>query len=96
MLEAFYFRKPVLINCYSIYVQDIKPKGFDLVEMDGYVTRETVESVARLLRDEHLREQMVETNYCLGRQHYGFDALQRALSAAFSQVPYMGQPFMVS
>ncbi|MFP6865447.1 MAG: glycosyltransferase family 4 protein [Roseibacillus sp.] len=96
LLEAFYFRKPVLINCYSIYVQDIKPKGFDLVEMDGYVTRETVESVAHLLRNEHLREEMVETNYRLARKHYGFDALKRALSAAFSQVPNIDQPFISS
>jgi hypothetical protein len=37
-LEAIYFRKPVLINRYSIFVRDIEPKGFRLLTMDGFVT----------------------------------------------------------
>jgi glycosyltransferase involved in cell wall biosynthesis len=86
LLEAFYFRKPIVINRYSIYVQDIEPKGFQLVEMDGYVTRETVESVRKLLHNEELRNGMVETNYRLAKQFYGYGALRKALGAAFSQV----------
>ena len=38
-LEALYFRKPIMVNTYSIYTKDIKPKGFLAIEMDGYVTR---------------------------------------------------------
>jgi glycosyltransferase involved in cell wall biosynthesis len=86
LLEAFYFRKPILINRYSIYVQDIKPKGFQLVEMDGYVTRDTVEAVRRLLHDDEAREAMVQRNDELARQFYGYGALKKALSAAFGQV----------
>lgn len=86
LLEAFYFRKPVLINRYSIYVQDIEPKGFQLVEMDGYVTRETVEAVSRVLHNDHLREDMVELNYQLACKYYGFGALKKVLSAAFGQI----------
>jgi glycosyltransferase involved in cell wall biosynthesis len=29
-LEAIYFRKPVVVNTYSIYTMDIKPKGFSV------------------------------------------------------------------
>ena len=86
LLEAFYFRKPVVINRYSIYVQDIEPKGFKLVEMDGYVTRKTVESVRRLLHDDELRGEVVETNYHLAKRFYGYEALRDALGAAFSRV----------
>ena len=86
LLEAFYFRKPVVINRYSIYVQDIEPKGFRLVEMDGYVTRKTVESVRRLLHDDELRGEVVETNYHLAKRFYGYEALRDALGAAFSRV----------
>ena len=35
---AGYFRKPVVVNTYSIYTKDIKPKGFDVIELEGYVT----------------------------------------------------------
>ena len=38
LLEAIYFRKPVLINRYSIFVRDIEPKGFKLLTIDGFVT----------------------------------------------------------
>ncbi len=86
LLEAFYFRKPIMINRYSIYVQDIEPKGFQLVEMDGYVTRKTVESVRRLLHDDDLRTGVVETNYHLAKRFYGYEALRDALGAAFSRV----------
>jgi len=85
LLEAFYFKKPVMINRYSIYVQDIEPKGFRLVEMNGYVTRETVEAVRRLIEDPDLRAATVEGNYQLARKHYGFGALKNALRAAFGQ-----------
>jgi hypothetical protein len=34
-LEAIYFKKPLLINRYAIFVRDIEPKGFDLITMDG-------------------------------------------------------------
>ncbi|MEM9701651.1 MAG: glycosyltransferase family 4 protein, partial [Planctomycetota bacterium] len=38
LLEAFYFKKPVLVNRYSIFRQDIETKGFEVVTMDGYLT----------------------------------------------------------
>lgn len=86
LLEAFYFKKPLVVNRYSIYVQDIEPKGFSVVEMDGYVTRETVDAVRRLLSDAELREEVVELNYRLAKKYYGYEALRNALSAAFNQV----------
>ena len=96
LLEAFYFRKPVLINRYPVYVEDIRPKGFQLIEMDGYVTRETVEAVASLLANPERQKEMVATNYELARRYYGFEALKKSLGAAFAQVatshPEIPQP----
>ena len=86
LLEAFYFRKPVVINRYSIFVQDIEPKGFRAIAMDGYVTKETVDSVRRLLADDSAREEMVETNYKLARRYFGYGALRNALRASFGHV----------
>ncbi len=86
LLEAFYFKKPVVVNRYSIYVQDIEPKGFSVVEMDGYVTRETVDEVKKLLGDEEQRQEVVELNYRLAKRYYGYEALRNALNAAFNQI----------
>jgi glycosyltransferase involved in cell wall biosynthesis len=78
-LEAVYYRKPILVNCYSIYSFDIKPKGFEAVEIDGYVTEEAVKETRVILRDAELRKKMVETNYALGEQFYSYDVLHKKL-----------------
>ncbi|MFB6356758.1 MAG: glycosyltransferase [bacterium] len=37
-IETIYFKKPILVNNYSVYAQDIRPKGFEVIEFDGYIT----------------------------------------------------------
>ncbi len=78
-LEAVFFRKPILVNRYSIYTFDIKPKGFMAVEIDGYVTDETVRQARALIEDPQLRKQMVETNYALGEKFYSYEVLHDKL-----------------
>ena len=78
-LEAVYFRKPILVNRYSIYSFDIKPKGFVAVEIDGYVTDESVEQTRQLLQEESYRKKMVETNYRLGEKYFSYEVLQSKL-----------------
>lgn len=79
LLEAIYFRKPIMVNRYSVYVADIAPKGFDFVEVDGWITDEAISEVRRLLDDPDRRQVAVETNYALARQYYSYDVLARAL-----------------
>jgi len=78
-LEAIYFRKPILVNRYSIYTFDIKPKGFKAVEIDGYVTEEAVQQTRTLLEDERLRKKMVENNFELGKKYYSYKVLHEKL-----------------
>jgi len=62
-LEAIYYRRPIVVNNYSIFDIDIKPKGFRVIEFDGYITQETVRRVLQVLRDPHLAQEMTEHNY---------------------------------
>jgi glycosyltransferase involved in cell wall biosynthesis len=78
-LEAVYFRKPIMVNHYSIYTFDIKPKGFLAVEIDGYVTDTAVEKTRALIEDPRLREEMVENNYALGNKFYSYEVLHDKL-----------------
>ncbi|MBC2713322.1 MAG: glycosyltransferase family 4 protein [Desulfosarcina sp.] len=78
-LEAVYYRKPIMVNCYSIYTFDIKPKGFTAVEIDGYVTDEAADQTRALLQDAQIRERMVEANYALGEKFYSYEVLQDKL-----------------
>jgi glycosyltransferase involved in cell wall biosynthesis len=78
-LEAVYFKKPLLINRYAIFVRDIEPMGFDLTVMDGYLTRKTVEKVKEVLESPQRREKMVNTNFEIARKYYSFAVLRRWL-----------------
>ena len=40
ILEAVYYRRPILVNNYSIYEVDIKPKGFRALWFDGFISTE--------------------------------------------------------
>jgi glycosyltransferase involved in cell wall biosynthesis len=79
LLEAIYFRVPVVINRYSIYVQDIEPKGFSLIEMDGFITRQLLDEVRRVMEDKEHRKSIVDHNYKVARRFYSYTALRRLL-----------------
>ena len=78
-LEAVYFKKPILINRYSIFVRDIEPRGFDLAAMDGIVTRKVVRKVREILENPERMQKMVNHNYDIALRHYSFAVLQRWL-----------------
>ena len=76
-LEAVYFKKPLLINRYAIFVRDIEPKEFDLIVMDGFLTRRTVDRVKEILQYPERREEMVNTNFKIAGRHYSYHVLRR-------------------
>lgn len=78
-LETIYFKKPVLVNNYSIYSHDIKPLGFKVIEMDNFISAATVLETKELLADPERIRTMVETNYALGMQYFGFRVLETKL-----------------
>ena len=78
-LEAVYFRKPVVVNEYSIYNKDIKPKGFDVIELPGYVTGEAVQKTKQFLKGSKRSEAAVEKNYEIGRRFFSYEVLERQL-----------------
>ena len=84
LLEAIYFRKPVLVNRYSVYVADIAPLGFDFVEVDGWISDESVSEVRRLLDDPDRCQALVDKNYELARRHFYYDVLASTMSSLIS------------
>jgi len=78
-LEAIYYKRPVVVNNYSIYETDIKPKGFKVVEFDGFISDATLEHVRRLLTHPQEAARYAEHNYKLARRYYSFTMLERRL-----------------
>ena len=79
LLEAIYFRVPTIVNRYSIFGQDIEPKGFRFPTMNGFVSSKLVDEVRRILEDPAYRQEMVDHNYHVAKRFYGYSALRRSL-----------------
>lgn len=84
-LEAIYFRKPVLVNNYSIFSIDIKPKGFRVIEFDGFVSDDTLSYARRVLTDSTLAGEIAEHNFHLARRHYSYAVLERHLQTLLAE-----------
>jgi mannosylglucosylglycerate synthase len=84
-LEAVYYRRPLVVNRYSVYETDIRPHGFRVVELDNYVTSTAIQEARRLLAEPALAADWAETNYALARRHFSFTVLERRLSALLAE-----------
>ncbi|MCC5926427.1 MAG: glycosyltransferase family 4 protein [Bacteroidetes bacterium] len=78
-LEAVYYRKPILVNRYDIYMRDIEPKGFQTVTIQGYVSPETVREVKKILADPDMITAMTDRNYDLAKQYFSYTVLRKKL-----------------
>lgn len=86
LLEAFYFRKPVILNRYSIFVKDIEPRGFNVITTSGLITDKVVNQVRTLMEDATARQEMVDHNYELAKSFYSYAVLRRKLRALICNV----------
>ena len=86
LLEAIYFKVPVLINRYAIFTRDIEPKGLRLPVMNGFLTQEVVNEVSRLLHDPEYRREVTEHNFAVAARFYSFAVLQNGLRTLIGQI----------
>ena len=78
-LEAVYFRRPVVCNRYSIYRTDIEPCGIRPILFDGFLTEETIDEVRHVLDDPEYRREMIEHNYEVADQFFGYHVVEDEL-----------------
>lgn len=83
-LEAVYYKKPILVNRYSVYITDIEPKGFDVITIDGFLTDRAVEKTKEILLNPDRRAQMTARNYEIARKYFSYGVLRRRLSSLLS------------
>lgn len=79
LLEAIYFKKPLLINRYSTYIKDIEPLGFDLAVMDGFLTQETIQQVRQILFSAKVKKDIGNKNYELAVKNFSYSNLRKKL-----------------
>ena len=78
-LEAVYFCRPIVVNTYSIYTMDIKPKGFEVIEIDGYVSDAAIREARKVLKDPDYRSKMVKRNYETAQKYFSYSVLRKKL-----------------
>jgi len=83
-LEAIFYKKPIVVNNYSIYSTDIKPKGFKVVEFNDYVTKETIRDIIDLINNKEKIAEYTEINFQLAKKYFSYDILQTKLKILLS------------
>jgi glycosyltransferase involved in cell wall biosynthesis len=83
-LEAVYYRRPIIVNNYSIYEVDIKPKGFRTIWFDGFINEETLRVVRQVLLDPSQAQEWAEVNYQLAKRYFSFTVLERRLQSVLA------------
>ncbi|MBN2441527.1 MAG: glycosyltransferase family 4 protein [Spirochaetales bacterium] len=79
-LEAIYYKKPIFMSEYEIFKTDIKPKGFQVVNFNEFITDEVVKKVEYLLLHPDSAKDMILHNYNLGKKYYSFTTLKEHLA----------------
>ncbi len=85
-LEAVFFRKPIVIKRYSIFITDIEPKGFQTIPVDVFPTWDVLDKVRRVINDPAYRRKMVDHNYELAKTFFSYSVLRRKLRALLANV----------
>ena len=91
-LEAVYFRKPIIVKRYSIFITDIEPKGFDVVPVDIFPTQDVLDRVRRVINDADYRQKTVNHNFELAKTFYSYSVLRRKLRALLANVTGTCEP----
>jgi hypothetical protein len=70
----------VIVNRYKVFIDDIEPKGFELVTMNGYLNEDVVSQTANIINHKQRRKEMVNHNYRLALKHYSYANLRKQLA----------------
>lgn len=79
LLETVYFKKLTVVNRYPVYNADIRPLGFQFIELDGFVDDHAIQETRRLLHDSQAVKEMVENNFAIAHDHFSLEVLESKL-----------------
>lgn len=79
LLEAVYFNSLLVVNRYPVYNADIRPLGFQFIELDGFVDGHAVQLTRELLNDPEEVKRMAANNYAIAQEHFSLEVLETKL-----------------
>lgn len=84
LLESIYVKKLTIINRYPVYNADIKPIGFEFIELDGFVNEKSVQETRLLLDSPDEVAKITQKNYQLAQEHFSLEVLENKLKELLS------------
>lgn len=85
LLESVYFKRPTVVNRYPVYNADIKPLGFEFIELDGFVNDLSVNRACEVLEDQEHTKAITEKNFEIAREHFSLEILEKKLIETLNQ-----------
>jgi glycosyltransferase involved in cell wall biosynthesis len=79
LLESIYVKKLIVINRYPVYNADIKPLGFEFVELDGFVNENSINQARELLNSPDRVKEITDKNYQLAQEYFSIEVLEKNL-----------------
>ena len=79
LLEAIFVKKLTVVNRYPVYNADIKPYGFEFIELDGFVSENCIDQVRSLMKSPDQVKEITEKNFQIAQEHFSLDVLERNL-----------------
>ena len=79
LIEAVYYKRPVVVNRYPVYNSDIRPLGFQFIELDGFVDDRAVDQSIHIIKHPINAEEMVESNFAIASKHFSLETLEAKL-----------------
>jgi len=79
-LEAVYYKKPIVVNRYPVYVADIEPKGFEVIAVNGLKDKDVVRRINNILSDSKKRDKTAEKNYNTALKYFSYETLEKSLN----------------
>ena len=76
LIEAVYYKRPVVVNRYPVYNSDIRPLGFQFIELDGFVDDRAVEQAMQIIRSPKDASAIVDRNFAIAREHFSLETLE--------------------
>lgn len=86
LVEAVFYRKPLMVNRYPVYDADISPLGFDFLELNGGVTDDSVAAAREIIAGGAAVDAAVAQNFEIGRANLSYARAAKELEASFSAV----------
>jgi glycosyltransferase involved in cell wall biosynthesis len=79
LLESIYVKKLTVVNRYPVYNADIKPLGFEFIELDGFVNENSVLQARELLSSPDRVKEITDKNYHLAQEFFSLEVLEKNL-----------------